>query len=140
MSKMCAKRPRVLKPTESQIAIAFVEFVERKYPHLAQDLIKIDNENKCSLREGALKKRMGKRKGASDYFFARPRDKHVFHVDGDHEEIQHYNGLWIEVKSAKGKESLEQRAFGASRIQNGYRYACCYGLDQCIRAFEDYIK
>lgn len=66
------------KPSETQIAISFVEYVAKVHPDLLEDLIKIDNENKCSWAEGKLKKRMGKRKGASDYFIMKPTCKHIW--------------------------------------------------------------
>ena len=71
---ICSRTPNEeYKPSEIQIAIAFVDYVANAHPNLLPDLIKIDNENKCSWAEGKQKKRMGKRKGASDYLFMRPQ-------------------------------------------------------------------
>lgn len=36
-----------------------------------------------------------------------------------------YHGLYIEMKKPKGKESPEQKAFGAFLTTQGYLYRCC---------------
>ena len=130
----------VYQPSEMQIAIAFVDYVNKKHPNLAEDLIKIDNENKCSAIEGMLKKKMGKRKGASDYFFSRPKTKKLPENLGSNDTEVVYFGLWLEIKAKKGKESAEQKAFGIRRLEQGYQYKCVFGLDEAIKEFEDYIE
>lgn len=139
MSKLCARRPRALptpKPptlSEKFVAIGLVDYVNTVHRSYASDLIKIDNENKCSLREGASKKRQGKRKGASDYFLAVP----VEH--GWQGDLTSYNGLWLEIKKKGGKESPEQKEFGLARARRGYAYRCAYGLDEAIKVIEWYL-
>lgn len=136
--------PRTLTPSEAQIAIAFVDYVNSKHPNLSEDLIKIDNENKCSWAEGKKKKRMGKRKGASDYFFSRSKRYSTEEFDeflgGKYLHGRLYFGLWLEIKSAKGKESPEQKEFGQRQLRNGYQYKCVYSVDEAIAAFEEYIS
>lgn len=126
-------------PSESQIAKSFVDFIKKKYPLLVLDLIKIDNENKCSPAEGARKKAEGKRKGACDYFFARMTYENVF---DEKKELKTnvYGGLWIELKTKKGRLTKEQKEFAQKVIEHGYKYALCRSIDDVIVAFEDYIK
>lgn len=125
-------------PSEAQIAIAFVSYVDKKHPSLSEDLIKVDNENKCSPQEGRRKKLMGKRKGASDYFFSRPKKRFRKDTMGEWWEVVYF-GLWLEIKSAKGKESPEQKRFGERALANGYQYRVVYSLDEAISVFEEYV-
>ena len=126
------------KPSETQIAIAFVDYIANVHPNLLPDLIKIDNENKCSWAEGKQKKRMGKRKGASDYLFMRPQviKKQLKHCISN---VVIHSGLWLELKSARGKESPEQKAFGLRAMSNGYAYRVARSVDEAIEAFEEYV-
>lgn len=114
------------QPSESQIAIAFMDFIRKKFPRYIMSVIKIDNENKCSWQEGKKKKRMGKVKGASDYFIAIPND--------------FYHGLWLEIKDYEGKESKEQKAFGMTQLANGYAYMKANSIDECMNIFERYLN
>jgi hypothetical protein len=89
-------------------------------------IIKIDNEGKTSWSLGARKKREGKVKGASDYFIAIPQNAS--------------HGLWLEIKTERGRESPEQKAFGLARLARGYAYRCVYGIDEAMQVFSEYVK
>ena len=121
-----------LKPTESQIQCAFVEYVERKYPFLSESLIKITNEGKRSLALGAKMKREGLRKGAADLFFSRPS---VF--NSPRGEVWH--GLWCEVKKPGERPTKEQLRFLALQDSNNYFSFWSDNLDDIISNFEWYI-
>lgn len=122
------------KPSEDQIAEAFVDYIANKYPDLKRCLIKIDNENKCSLAEGAKKKRQGKLKGASDYFLAHP----VMHVSQEAQYL--YCGFFLELKKHNGKETSEQKEFGSRMVSKGYCYACAHSIEEAIQDLEDYLR
>lgn len=134
-----AKAAEINTPSEYQISIAFVDYVAKVHPDLIEDLIKIDNENKCSWAEGKRKKAQGKRKGASDYFLAHPMRRRKQDKMG---AIGWYwvSGLWLELKRKDGKESPEQRKFGERMKHKGYEYKCVYSIDEAIEALEEYIK
>jgi UDP-2,3-diacylglucosamine pyrophosphatase LpxH len=120
--------------------MAFVDYVNKVHSEIASNLIKIDNENRCSWAEGKRKKKEGKRKGASDYFLAHPvRKTYKDNQDGSlHEYV--VCGMWHELKTEKGKETLEQRMFGDRMIKSGYEYKCSHSIDEAIANLELYLK
>ena len=76
------------------------------------------NERRCSPQQGAFLKKMGVRAGVSDLFFPRSNS--------------YYKGLWIELKTEKGRASVAQLNFMKEmRLEN---YACevSYGADDAI--------
>jgi hypothetical protein len=138
---------RAKQPNENQIAKAFVDYVRTKYPKMAPLLIHIPNEGKRSPIEGARQKACGLRKGVFDYFFAMRGNRRL------HKEIMKgmqvvghtyidivWLGLWLELKSEKGKPTKEQLDFQEDMYQQGYQAIIVNGLDEAIEAFEDYIK
>jgi hypothetical protein len=114
------------KPSESQICQSFLDFVQKRFPGYLPDIIKIDNEGKTSWTEGKRKRREGKVKGASDYFIAIPQNSS--------------HGLWLEIKTERGRESPEQKAFGLARQKRGYQYKCVYGIDEAMKTLETYLN
>ena len=126
-------------PTEDQIHRAFVEYVERKHPTLAQLLIHVPNEGKRSLAGGRRQKLLGLRAGVPDLFFARPR--HIDYFYGNGNKLGHcdYHGLWIELKSRKGTVSKAQRNMMQELRNQEYWVVICYSLDEAINVFEYYI-
>jgi hypothetical protein len=127
------------KPSEGEIAIAFIDYVKKAHPELIDFVVKIDNENKCSLSEGLKKKRQGKKKGASDYFVSHPVIKQRKGADG---EINQYVvcGLWLELKKHDGKLTKEQKDFGQKVVSKGYEFAAAYSIEEAIKDLEDYLK
>lgn len=120
---------------EDDIALAFIDYVSKAKPYLKDFIVKIDNEGKTSWQLGKLKKRMGKVKGASDYFVAWPV---VYHEVG-HGSIT-IHGLWLELKTAQGEESPEQKAFGERMRSEGYAYAVAYSIDEAIEVLNRYVE
>lgn len=116
----------MMKPTESQIQQAFVEYVKVKYPLLSPLLIKITNEGKRSLSLGAKMKREGLQKGVPDLFFAKP--------------TQFYCGLWIEVKAPGKKPTVAQFGYLDTLNNEGYSTFWSDDLDGIIIHFENYLQ
>ena len=130
-------------PTEHQIAASFVQYVELNHPTVADSLLHIPNENKCSWAQGKKLKAEGKKAGVSDYFFAKPVVMRLEgKIIGEEQSYQDYLicGLWLELQSKKGKESNEQKAFGERMKANGFAYKCVHSLDKAIEIFETYLK
>ena len=115
-----------LKPTESQIQCAFVEYVDTKHPALGGFLLKITNEGNRSIAQGAKMKREGLRRGASDLFFAVPTKRH--------------HGFWIEVKAPGKKPTNEQNSFLLRMQEIGYAAGWYDNLDDIINDFEWYMN
>ena len=85
--------------TEDMIQIEVIKWskhpaVQKKYPELAL-LYHTANERKCSVYRGAHLKRMGVKSGVPDLHLPVPR--------------KGFHGLYIELKSAKGHVSDNQK-------------------------------
>jgi hypothetical protein len=52
---------------------------------------------------------------------------------------QGYHGFYIEMKKPKGKESTEQKEFGAFLTEQGYLYTMCDSWDKAKSAVEWYV-
>jgi hypothetical protein len=112
--------------TESNEQIAAMDWLRAQYPEVAECTMHIGNERKASYYAGYIMKRMGVLKGASDLFMAWPNGG--------------YHGLFIEIKSLKGKPTPEQLAFIQRMVDKGY-YACiCYGADEVIKTMKYYLR
>jgi len=85
-------------------------------------VIHVANERSCSPAQGSMLKRMGVRKGVSDLFFPRAHGK--------------YHGCFIELKTLKGKPSVEQIAFIDEMNVEGYFSLVCYGAEEAIETLQ----
>ena len=115
-----------IEATEDQIHMAFVEYVEVRYPDLADCLMHIPNEGKRSPAQGVKQKKMGLRKGVADLFFAVPSSQ--------------FGGLWIEIKTSGGRVMKEQEAFIKRMLKQGYSAAVVRSIDEAIDVFEYYMR
>ena len=52
----------------------------------------------------------------------------------------YFVGLYIEMKSAKGRISIEQSKFLKDVSDNGYAAFVCYSADDAIKRIEDYYQ
>lgn len=99
-----------------------------EHPYLAKYkklILHFANEGKRSKRYGALMKALGMRKGASDLFIAVPR--HGF------------GGAWIELKSADGYLSPEQKDFLQDMKEQNFFTQVCWSIKEAIDAVEWYL-
>lgn len=110
-----------LAPSEDGEQEAIVEYCRiRSIP-----IVHIPNESKRSKAYGAKLKRMGLSPGFPDLFIPRA-------VNGSH-------GLFIELKTAKGKTSEEQRGWILRLRAEGYEAYVCRGYDRTVAAIEYYL-
>ena len=56
------------------------------------------------------------------------------------ESKESYKGLFIEVKTDKGKMTKEQKQFQIKSIARGYLCICCKGFDETKNIIDDYLK
>ena len=56
------------------------------------------------------------------------------------ESKESYKGLFIEVKTDKGKMTKEQKEFQTNAIARGYLCICCKGFDETKNIIDDYLK
>lgn len=113
-------------PTESQEQIAVIDFIKFQYPDVLPFTIHVKNERKTSLYMGSLNKRLGVLKGTPDLFIAWPTSDH--------------HGLFIEMKSRKGRPTIEQKEFIERANLKGYYATIAYGADQAIDTIRKYLS
>jgi hypothetical protein len=110
--------------SESQIQQQMVKWFGYKYPECT--LFAIPNGHKRNAITGAILKREGVVAGVADLFLMKSNNK--------------YHGLWIEVKTDKGKQSESQKEFERKAVREGYKYVICKSIDQFINEVETYIN
>ena len=110
--------------SESQIQQQMVKWFGYKYPECT--LFAIPNGHKRNAITGAILKREGVVAGVADLFLMKANQK--------------YHGLWIEVKTDKGKQSESQKEFERKALREGYKYVICKNIDQFINEVETYIN
>lgn len=103
-----------LQPEQTE-HINTVNWFNYQFPELAQDFHHFANERKCSIQQGRTLKRMGVKKGVSDFFLAFPQNGK--------------SGLWIELKVGKNKPTPEQLAFAERKVFRGYQVAFVWGFE-----------
>lgn len=124
--RMDKSRSVVSKFAESYEQIAAMDWLRAQYPIIAEHTLHIGNERKSTPYAGYIMKRMGVLKGASDLFIAWP--------------VEHYHGLFIELKSKIGKPTKSQLDFMQKMKRVGYRTAICYGAQEVIDTITEYLR
>ena len=97
-----------------------------RFHKLEKVVLHIPNERRCSPQHGAILKRMGVMKGASDLFIARAS--------------RGFHGAWLEMKAEKGKLSPSQKEFLERMATEGYFTACRFGAKETISTIEHYLQ
>ena len=104
--------------TERQIGIALTSWVKANYPDVM--FMHIANEgHHRKVVEGVLP-------GASDYLLA--------------EAMSFYCGLFLEIKTERGKLSDKQKKFGERIMEKGYHWEVTYGFEQSMDAIKRYMS
>lgn len=102
-----------------------VNWFHYNYPELADDFHHFANERQCSWQEGKTLKRMGVKRGVSDFFLALPCGE--------------FHGLWIELKVGKGKLLPDQINFINRKIQRGYMAVAVWGFEAAKEVIKTYL-
>ena len=109
---------------ESQIQRNCVKWMRYQHPDVI--MFHVPNGGYRSKIEAAIMSGEGVLKGVADLF--------IMHPAGD------FHGLFIEIKSEKGRRTDFQRIFEANAVRAGYNYAVCRSLDEFMNAVEKYLK
>ncbi len=110
---------------ESNEQIAAMDWLRAQHPKIALHTLHIGNERKATYYAGYIMKRMGVLRGASDIFMAWPSGG--------------FHGLFVEVKSKRGRPSPDQLAFIERMRSVGYKAEVCYGAEEVINTMQQYI-
>lgn len=114
--------------TESQHQRALVQWWKlacRTFGVPEKCLLHIPNEGKRSEIMGNMMRKEGLRRGVPDLFLAYPVGK--------------YSGLWIEMKTEKGRVTPEQTDYLLLLAQCGYVAEVCHGWEKAKQCIERYL-
>lgn len=122
------KNPSLNKkyPTEYQIQCAIIEWFDLKYPEYSQRFFHIPNGGYRDKFEAFRLVKSGVRKGVSDLMLAVP--------------YGNYHGMFLEIKSFKGKLSKYQREFLLTSGNLGYYSCVANTLEQGIFFIDGYMN
>lgn len=109
---------------ESRLQQACIKWVRYQYPDLI--IYAIPNGGKRNAVTGAILKAEGVLAGVADLFVAKAM--------GDH------HGLYIEMKTSKGRQADSQRAFEEAVTREGYRYELCRSFKQFVAIIRTYLQ
>ena len=114
-----------MKELEEQIAVfQWAEFAKRKYPQLAF-LFAIPNGGSRHIAEAVNLKKSGVKSGVPDMCLPVMRGE--------------YAGLYIELKTGKGKVSPQQEEWIDCLNDNGYKAVICRGSGEAIDVIKKYL-
>ena len=114
--------------TESQHQRALVQWWSwacKQYGLEPRHLLHIPNEGKRSEVLGNLMRAEGLRRGVPDLFLAVP--------------CGGFAGLWLEMKSQRGRPTIEQMEYLFLLERRGYDTLICYGWEQARNKIESYL-
>ena len=126
-----------MKHEESDEQIALFEWArlnEAKYPELKL-MFAIANGGKRNVREAARLKKEGVKPGVLDIFLSVSK----FLDNGDEYKSTYHHGLYIEMKSAKGKLSENQEWWVEQLRNQGYRVEVCRSWIEAKDVILDYL-
>jgi len=115
-----------MRHDEDNLQIACVRWFAMQYPHYAELLHHSPNGGRRNLREAARFKAMGTKAGFPDLFLA--------------VASQGYHGLFVEMKSEKGRQSEAQKQWQHSVEWQCYRYEVCRNIEEFIDVINNYLS
>ena len=104
------------KISEHALQVQVLDYIERERASPDIYAFAIPNAGMRSLRTGARMKREGLRAGISDICVILPLGRVA----------------WLEMKSLKGRQSIEQKGFEARCKRLGHAYAVAKTLDEAV--------
>jgi hypothetical protein len=113
-----------MKITEHQIQSALFQWFKIQHPKLI--MFAIPNAAKRSFAQASYMKAEGLISGIADIFLMCANKTH--------------HGLFIELKSAKGKLSEQQAYFLEQAKERGYQAIVCYSFDEAKTAITNYLQ
>jgi len=122
-----------LTETERQAQRAVIQYVRFKYPDVL--VWATPNGGSRNKIEAANLKKDGVLAGVPDLFVAKTRLSYDWGETG-----YNYYGLFIEMKSAKGKQSAAQIDVMNKLSEKGYKCEVCYSSEQAIGVIDDYLS
>jgi len=128
-SKAPYKKKR--KNLESSMQIACVKWFRYQLPEFSGLLFSIPNGGKRNVVTASILKAEGAMSGVPDLFLSLPK------LDSD---MVWTHGLYLELKTDKGKQSDSQKDFMLRVRVHGYRYEVIRSIDEFRAIVNDYLK
>lgn len=120
------RRQVQMRNIESQTQQACVRYFRLQYPRYAGCFFSVPNGGRRDTVTGAILKAEGALAGVADLFLSVPNNVH--------------HGLYVEMKTRKGRQQDSQKAFQKAVEAQGYRYEICRSLDDFIALIKDYLN
>jgi hypothetical protein len=114
------------KDLEHHEQVALFKWLALQYPDQYASTYAVPNAARRSPRQGAYMKAEGLKAGVPDICMAYPSNG--------------WHGLYIELKTTKGKPTKSQSEWISRLEANGYAAEICYGLDHAMRTIKDYLE
>lgn len=115
-----------MRDLEHKIQCTCVRWFRLQYHQYAELLFAVPNGGARDAVTGAKLKEEGVLAGVADLMLLLPR--------------KGYHALCIEMKTEKGRQSPEQKAWQKKAEAHGYKYAVCRSLDDFIETINEYLK
>lgn len=115
-----------MRHLEDNLQKMCVRWFSLQHPDLAQLLHHSPNGGKRNAIEAAKFKAMGVRAGFPDLILCIAR--------------QGYHGLFIELKTSKGRQSENQKYYQYVLEEQGYRYDIVRSIEDFIEVINDYLN
>ena len=121
---------------EHRLQCACVRWFAYQHPELRGLLFAVPNGGARSKATAGMLKAEGVVAGVADLILLVPRCVKAKDDEGWYNTI---HGLCIEMKTPKGYQSPEQKAWQAKVEAEGYRYAVVRSIEQFIDTIENYL-
>ena len=124
-----------MREEEHNIQAACVRWFNLQWPEYRGLLFAVPNGGARNKATAGKLKAEGVVAGVSDLILLVPR------LYGGNDERGWFstNALCIEMKTAKGRQSTEQKEWQAKVEGEGYRYAVCHSLDEFMAVVNGYL-
>ena len=117
---------KTIHPSEAQEQEVVFQYADLQKNPAWQLLFAIPNGGYRAKKTGAALKKQGVKPGIPDMFL--PISRNGFH------------GLWIEMKSHKGKTTDTQEVWHDNLRKEGYKIEVCHSADSAIDTLKNYIN
>lgn len=127
-----------MREEEHNIQSACVRWFNLQWPQYRGLLFAVPNGGARSKATAGKLKAEGVVPGVADLILLVPKSNTYIYSAG--EMTLSYHALCIEMKTAKGRQSPEQKEWQAKVEGEGYRYAVCRSLEDFIKQINDYLQ
>lgn len=111
---------------EHRIQCACVQWFRMEFPKYRKLLFAVPNGGARSAREGKSLKDEGVLAGVADLFLSVPNKQ--------------FHGLYVELKTAKGKQQANQKEFEEAVKGQGYEYIVCHSFSEFMGTIVGYLR